>query len=186
MIGEEINNGNLSNFLIRPLNYFLYWFSKDIGDKAMNIVFSIFELVLLFFLLKPDFFMQTNLFYLLSFVFFILSAVGIYFFINVLCGSVGFWTQDTWAPRFLLYIVLGFLSGGMFPLDILPNNLYAVFSLSPFAYLLYFPIKIYLGQISIAETLFRLFISVWWNIVLFIVIQHVWSKGLRLYTAQGK
>ena len=37
-IGEEINNGNLSNFLIKPINYFLYWFAKDMGDKAMNIL----------------------------------------------------------------------------------------------------------------------------------------------------
>ena len=38
-IGSEINNGNLSNFLVQPINYFAYWFSKDIGDKLMNLIF---------------------------------------------------------------------------------------------------------------------------------------------------
>src|SRR5579883_278276 len=32
-VGDEINNGDLSNFLLRPINYFSYWFAKDLGDK---------------------------------------------------------------------------------------------------------------------------------------------------------
>src|SRR3989344_8219141 len=63
-VGEEINSGNLLNFLIRPINYFTYWFSKDIGDKTLNIIFSIFELIILFFILHPPLFFQTKIFYL--------------------------------------------------------------------------------------------------------------------------
>src|SRR5260221_12818608 len=39
-IGDNINNGELSFFLIKPMNYFLYWFARDIGDKLMNMAFS--------------------------------------------------------------------------------------------------------------------------------------------------
>src|SRR5579859_1305440 len=63
-VGDEINNGDLSNFLLRPINYFYYWFAKDLGDKAMNLIFSVIELSILFFLLKPPLFLQHNLFYL--------------------------------------------------------------------------------------------------------------------------
>src|SRR3972149_7779379 len=64
-VGDEINSGNLSNFLLRPINYFLYWFARDTGDKAMNIAFSIVELTILFAILKPPLFIQAESVYLL-------------------------------------------------------------------------------------------------------------------------
>ena len=65
-VGEEINSGNLMNFLLRPINYFKYWLAKDVGDKAMNVVFSLIEISLIFIILKPPLFFQTNLFYILE------------------------------------------------------------------------------------------------------------------------
>src|SRR3989304_10319679 len=55
-VGDGIISGDLSNFLIRPINYFAYWFAQDIGDKAMNISFAVFELTALFLVLKPPLF----------------------------------------------------------------------------------------------------------------------------------
>src|ERR1700704_2231926 len=33
-IADDINNGNLSNYLLKPFNYFLYHAARDVGDKA--------------------------------------------------------------------------------------------------------------------------------------------------------
>ena len=66
-VGNEINSGNLMNFLLRPVNYFSYWFARDLGDKLMNICFAITELTLIFLFLRPPFFFQTDPFYLLFF-----------------------------------------------------------------------------------------------------------------------
>src|SRR5581483_8490660 len=74
-IGDVINKGELSNFLLKPINFFYYLFAKDIGDKAMNIVFSFGELFLLFILLRPPFLIQTNPFYLVAFLIAICIAV---------------------------------------------------------------------------------------------------------------
>src|SRR3989337_2615821 len=59
-VGDHITSGDLSNFLIRPINYLAYWFAQDIGDKAMNISFAVFELTALFLILKPPLFVQTQ------------------------------------------------------------------------------------------------------------------------------
>src|SRR3989338_842145 len=59
-IGDEINSGDLSNYLLKPINYFTYWWAKDVADKGMNIFFSIIEVLLMTVLLKPDLFIQTN------------------------------------------------------------------------------------------------------------------------------
>ncbi len=185
-IGDEINGGDLSNYLIKPINYFLYWFWKDVGDKAMNIVFSITELLVLFFILRPSIFIQKDFMFILLFLISILLAIVLYFFINILLGLVGFWNPEVWAPRFIFTIILGFFAGNYFPLDILPATVFKIFEILPFSYLIYFPIKIYLGQIAQAEILKGFLVMILWSFAFFIIVQLVWNKGLKAYTAQGR
>lgn len=185
-VGEEINSGNLMNFLLRPINYFLYWFSKDIGDKAINICFSIVELSLIFIILRPPFFIQTNLFYILLFIFSVILSLFIYFFLNFLLGLIGFWSPEVWAPRFIFITLLGFLAGSLFPLDILPKTIYEVLRFLPFTYLLYFPLKIYLGQLSFPQIASGLLISAFWVFAIYFLVNAIWKKGLKSYTAYGR
>ncbi|MDE2025189.1 MAG: ABC-2 family transporter protein [Patescibacteria group bacterium] len=185
-VGDEINKGDLSNYLLKPINYFVYWFFRDVGDKLMNISFAIPELIVFLLVLRPPFFVQTNILILLTTAFVLLEAVILYFFINFLLGLIGFWSSEVWAPRFILFMVLTFFSGGIFPLDILPKPVFDVFQLLPFTYLLFFPLKVYLGSLSVTGVLSGITISLVWIGILFMGLQNVWRKGLRVYTAQGK
>ena len=185
-IGENINNGDLSNFLVKPFNYFGYWFARDIGDKLSNIGFAIVELVLFYLILKPMLFLQKDPTIFLLFFFSICLAVFLNFFIGSLLGMVGFWSPDVWAPRFIFFVLIGFFAGGTFPLDIFPQFLQNIFQFLPFTYFLYFPLKIYLGTLSQQQIIYGFVIASIWTIVLFVVTQVVWKKGIRLYSAQGK
>lgn len=185
-IAQDINNGNLSNFLIKPINYFTYWFSRDIGDKLMNILFLFFELTLFFLILKPPFFIQTDLSLLLLFLIATIIAIFMHFLIGFLLSLIGFWSPETWGPRFVFYIVLMFFAGWTFPLDILPKAIFNVLQYFPFGYLLYFPVKIYLGNLQITEIYRGLFISFTWTIIIYFLTITVWQKGLKSYTAYGK
>lgn len=185
-VGDEINQGNLSNFLIRPINYFKYWFARDVGDKAMNIIFCVFELAILFFVLHPPVFIQTNFYFLFLTLVSIFIALVLFFFINFLLGLIGFWSPEVWAPRFVFYIISNFFAGSLFPLDILPKQIFTVIQFSPFAYLLFFPLKIYLGQLNIIEIYKGLLISIVWTIFFYFVLKYIWRIGLKDYTAQGK
>lgn len=185
-IGDEINQGNLSNYLLRPMNYFAYWFSKDIGDKLMNIIFSVAELFVIYLFLKPPIYIQTDLKVIIFFIISIIFAIILYFFMNVLLGLIGFWSPDVWAPRFIFWIAIGFFAGSYFPLDILPSLIYKFFAILPFSYLVYFPMKVYLGQLSIVEILKGFIIMISWTGALFIIVNFIWQKGLKVYTAQGR
>lgn len=185
-VGDEINTGNLSNYLIRPINYFMYYFFKDIGDKAMNVFFAILELSLLFVLLKPPVFIQKNLELIFLSIIAILIAVVTYFLFNILIGFIGFWSPEVWAPRFIFTIIVSFFAGTYFPLDILPKPVFNIFSLTPFPYLIFFPIKIYLGNISTVQIYQGIAISLAWILILYIFVKLVWRIGLRSYTAHGR
>lgn len=185
-IGENINNGDLTIFLLRPINYFGYWFSRDLGDKAMNSIFSLVEFIILLFLLRPPIFIQENILFLFLSIFAIMLAIIMYYFVNVLLGFVAFWSQETWAPRFIFFVLITFLAGAMFPLDILPKFIFTIINLLPFTYLLYFPIKVYLGQLPIEQILSGFIISLIWIIVMYLITKFVWDKGLKVYTAFGR
>lgn len=185
-IGEEINNGTLSAYLLRPMNYFSFWLARDAGDKVMNMVFGVVEITLLYLIFKPPLFLQTDPFYLLTFVLAVVIGMLNYFFISISLGLIGFWSNDIWAPRFIFYSLMIFFSGGIFPLDLLPKPIYLFFQAIPFPYLLYFPIKVYLGQLSIQSVLIGLCIGIAWVVVLYKAVNYVWSLGLKAYTAYGR
>lgn len=185
-IGEDINTGTLSNYLIKPMSYFGYYFSKDIGDKAMNSMFSVVELLVLFFLLKPPLFLQTNISTVFFFLLTAILGLVLFFFFNVLLGLVGFWSNDVWAPRFIFFMTLNFFAGIYFPLDILPKTIYTVYQLLPFPYLLYFPLKTYLGSLSMTEIFAGISITLVWIVLMYGIVTIIWRRGLLLYTAEGR
>lgn len=185
-MGDNINSGDLSIFLIRPINYFGYFLSRDLGDKAMNVIFSILEITLVYLVLKPPIFIQTNFINLAFFIISITLALLLNFLIGSLLGMLGFWSPEIWAPRFLMYIVLGFLSGGNFPLDIFPRQIVNYLQLLPFTYLLYFPMKIYLGQIAFFQIIQGFLVTLIWILFIYFILKTVWIIGLKKFGAEGR
>lgn len=184
-IAEEINYGKLSNFLIKPISYFFYNLARDLSDKFINVFFSIFEFLLIIFFLKPVIFIQSDLSIIFMFCVFLIIASILYFEIGVLLSFIGFWSNEIWAPRFLFFILISFLSGVYFPLDIMPPVIFNILSYLPFTYLVYFPLKIFLGQMSNILIIKGLFISIFWLFMFYILVKVLWAKGLKSYTAEG-
>lgn len=185
-IAENINSGSLSNFLITPINLFAYWFSRDLGDKLMNILFMVIELTLFFLIFHPPFFIQTNHFLIITFILSILLATIMHFYIGFSLSLIGFWSPETWAPRFIFFIVVTFFSGWTFPLDILPVTIYEILKFFPFTYLIYFPVKVYLGTLNNPEIILGIAVCFSWTIVLYFLTKAFWQKGLRSYSSFGK
>jgi ABC-2 type transport system permease protein len=185
-IGDQINNGTLSNFLIRPISYMKYWFARDLGDKAMNLVFSVVEITLLIIIFKPNLFIQNQPQYIAIAFVSALISMTMYFYFNYLLGLLGFWSNEIWGPRFIFWILLNFFAGSLFPLDILPNTIFNILKFLPFTYLLYFPLKIYLGQLETYAIIEGLIISILWTFILYFVVKLTWNKGLKVYGAEGK
>ncbi|HSW48437.1 MAG TPA: ABC-2 family transporter protein [Candidatus Saccharimonadales bacterium] len=184
-IGENINSGELSHFLAKPWSYFGYWFARDIGDKAFNICFSIAELIILYILLKPTLVLQSHIGLVILTLIAISIALLINFFIGCLMGMIGFWSPEVWAPRFIFFILTGFLAGTAFPLDIFPIWFQNILQFSPFTYLLYFPLVIYLNKLTTSQLLSGFVISIIWLAILLFATKYIWSRGLKIYSSHG-
>lgn len=187
-VAGEIGRGDLSNYLVKPVNYFKFWFTKDISYKVLNISFAAVEFIILFYLLKPELFLQTSIFYLTGFIFSILIALLIYFFLIMIVSAIPFWAPELgWGSHFLITVIfVEFLSGALFPLDIFPQVVQKILLLTPFPYLLYFPVQIYLGKLDFASTVIGILISLFWVFILNILLKTLWTKGLKIYQAYGR
>jgi ABC-2 type transport system permease protein len=81
---------------------------------------------------------------------------------------------------------LDFLAGNFFPIDILPEAVARLLILTPFPYMFYFPVKIYLGQLYLAQIIQGFSLLLFWSFLLIYAVSHVWKKGLQIYSAEGR
>lgn len=182
----DILEGRLSGFLLRPFSYMGYWFAKDVADKLLNIVFVFLEIAVLLFFFKPPIFIQSNPVFLFLSLLTVVLALVLYFYLSFLISLMAFWVREVWAPRFLIMVMLESLSGVIFPLDILPEKIFAFLKVLPFTYLVFFPLKIYLGQLQFSEIWQGMAVLLLWLAVIYFAVRLVWRRGLRAYSAEGQ
>ncbi len=187
-VSSDIAQGDLSNYLLKPLSYFKYWFTRDVSSKALNLIFAVVEFAALFVILKPPFFFQGSFLALFAFSISIILAILIYFFLLFLVSSIPFWAPEIgWGSHFLVTVVIiEAFSGALFPINILPGLLQSLVMATPFPYLIYFPVEVYLGNINGAALVGGLMIAVAWAGVLWFGLNFIWQKGLKAYQAFGR
>jgi len=124
----------------------------------------------------------------LAFLLSLIIAMFIFFNLSMLTSFVPFWVPElSWGAQFLMIVVIvEFLSGASFPLDIFPNTIYQILRLTPFPYLVFIPIKIYLGNFSYAVVAQSLVIGLIWCVILWKIMNYVWKKGLKIYEGVGR
>lgn len=187
-VAGEIANGDIVNILLKPIGFFKYWLTRDLSSKALNLSFASVETGILFLLLKPQIFIQTNPIYMVGFFVSVIVALLIYFVLLMMTSFVPLWFPEAgWGAQFLLIVVaVEFLSGGLFPLDILPMAIQKVLYMTPFPYLIFFPIEVYLGKLAPMVLLGGITISISWLILLLLAMRWLWHKGLLAYKAEGR
>lgn len=105
---------------------------------------------------------------------------------SLFLSLTAFWTEEVWATRWLFgVVILDFFSGVIFPVDILPPLLARIMFLTPFPYLIFSPLKLWLGQLSIDLAIRSLIITFFWLVLFYFLTGFLWRKGTRKYGAFG-
>ena len=187
-VPQEISEGSLANYLVRPMHYFKYWWTRDLSSKALNFTFSLVEFGFLALIFRPPLFFQSDLRYLLLFLFSLATANYLIFVIRFIVTSITFWVQElAWGGQFLFMVIITeFLSGAIFPLDIFPVLWQKAFYFTPFPYLIFFPLQIYLGKVSIPLAVGGIVVSILWSIIFTFTLKNFWQKGLRTYDVPAR
>ncbi len=179
----EIQSGGIMNLLLKPLSIFGYYASTDAADKLTNLLFGVLEFALIVTFFRIPLVAPQQIGW---FLVFFASAVCISFSINLMLSFVGFWTPEVWAPRFLFMMLVTFVSGAYFPLDLLPPLAYRILLFTPFPYLYFLPTKILIDGVQSNFFAQQLICSIGWAIVLFYLAKMMWKRGIKEFSFWGR
>ena len=184
-ISEEIRNGIINQFLLKPINYYLYRFSIFIAARLVSGLLVLLPLLIALPLLKDHIVLPGEAWRLLLGLPAMFMAALIQFTIAYIFGLLTFWFLEIQSFIILSLAIETMLGGQMFPLDLMPAWFFRVSQWLPYYYQMYFPTAIFTGRLDQASAMNGLAIQTFWVIALLGLAQLLWARGLRRHTAVG-
>jgi ABC-2 type transport system permease protein len=185
-ISEDIRNGLINQFLLKPINYFGYRFSIFVAARLVSGSLVLVPLLVAFPFLHGHLAFPSEPWRLAVGLPAMALSAMVQFSIAYCFGLLTFWFLDIQGFVILSMAVESVLGGQMFPLDLLPGWAYSIAQYLPFYYQMYFPAAIFTGRISDPQQIIHGFmIQLGWVAILLAINQALWVRGLRRHTAVG-
>src|SRR5689334_4908560 len=145
-IAADIKDGNISQFLLKPIDYLSYRLCLYFSSRLIYMAVAAIPLALFLFLFRSYFSLPADPAIFGWFMLSVLMTALLQFFTSYAMAMLAFWVLEVSTFIFILFAFEYIASGHLFPLNILPPVLERVLYFTPFPYQLYFPISIYMGQ----------------------------------------
>ena len=163
-ISASIKSGDVVSDLMKPIDYFAYWLSRDLGRAACHALTRLLPTLaigaLLYSLALP-----TSVGTWLAFAVSVGLAVLVSFAWRFLLNLSAFWTLDVRGTQAAALMLVNFFSGLLVPLAFFPPWLRTFADLLPFRAFVMVPIEVLLGHRSFGSAL---------------AIQGFWAAALTL------
>src|SRR5215469_17894544 len=148
-IARDIREGSLKKYLLQPLDMIGYLLSYRAAHKVAYITTSAGPYAGLFLLCSSYFVgLWPDALTLLAYAASLLLAFVIGFFFEAAMGMVGFWFLEVTSLLWVVNTVNYFVSGQLFPLDLLGHPWDVLLKWLPFQYLAYFPAVVFLREVQ--------------------------------------
>ena len=184
-IAADIREGNISQFLLKPVDYLWYRFALFVSGRIAFVAVAAVPLAVFIFCFRQYILPPASLTAVLVFPVALLLTALLQFFISYAMAMLAFWLLEISTFIFILFAFEYLASGHLFPLDILPPTLQHVLYLTPFPYQMYFPISIYLGKSSGLELWRGLGFQLMWVLAAYVFARWMWRRGIKKYSAFG-
>ncbi len=184
-IAGEIRDGKMSFLLLKPVNYMAYRFTLYGSYRLLYTAVLLPGVALIFFFLREYITLPANAVTWLYFGLSTAMAALIQFFIAYSIAMLAFWILEISTVVFMVFSVEYFLSGQIFPLDMLPRWLGDIVKWTPFPYEMYFPVQIFMERVSGAALMQGLAIQAFWAFAMWLLAVGLWRLGIRRYQAVG-
>lgn len=185
-IALQIRNGEIKKYLVQPIDLLEFLLLSRIAHKLAYYSVAVLPFALVFFICRgyfvdgwPDWDL------LVCYVASLLLSFLLGFFLEASIGLVGFWFLEVSSLLFVYMLFNFFLSGHMFPLDMLPAPWGELVDLLPLKYLAYYPAAIFLGKVPHDELYWGLGIQALWVLFFIGTARLAFRLGVRRYSGYG-
>ncbi len=182
----DIQKGELVRYLVKPFPYYWIKLFEEMPYRLLQGIYGIIVLVIIYFFFSK-FITITNNFVSLTLA--VIIAVLGFFLSNTfkeILGLLAFWIVEVWGIFDVVEVAQVVLAGFAMPVVLLPSFVKVAANLSPFAYMIYYPVIAFIGRLTNQEALNVIFIQFAWLLVLSLVYKKAWSAGIKKFTAIGQ
>ena len=184
-IATDIKDGNISQFLLKPMDYLTFRLSLFLAGRLTYMAVAALPLAAFFFWLREYFVLPADWLTLGCFLMSLLLTALLQFFLSYTMAMLAFWVLEISTFIFILFAFEYIASGHLFPLDILPHWIERALYFTPFPYQMYFPVGIYMGKVTGAELVRGLLLQLGWVCAAYALARFAWNRGIRKYAAVG-
>ncbi|MHB8863416.1 MAG: ABC transporter permease [Pirellulaceae bacterium] len=185
-IAQQIRNGEIKKYLVQPIDMLGFLLLNRVAHKLAYYSVALLPFAFIFFVCRGYFVDGWPPWDRLAyFVAALLLSFPLGFFLEASLGLIGFWFLEVSSLLFVYMLFSFFLSGHMFPLDMLPQPWHAIVDLLPFKYLAYYPAAVFLGKIPREELLMGLGIEAAWVLIFLGTARVAFRRGVRRYSGYG-
>jgi ABC-2 type transport system permease protein len=184
-IAAEIREGQISALLTKPLDHLGYRLSLFCAYRLVYALVTLPVVGLVLWMLRGE--IQWPL-HIQTWGLFALSVTGsalIQFFIAYSLAMLAFWILEVSTLVFILYSFEYFLSGHVFPLDLLPSAARDLLRWTPFPSELFFPVQILLEKLPGEEMARGFALQFLWVVITGCCARILWQRGIRHYQGVG-
>lgn len=182
----DIKQGNLACILMKPFSYILLWFFKEIPWRIIGGFFAVVTAVFFICTFKLHFVFAHSLGSLLLAICIAVCGFFIGFLFKMILGIFAFWVIEIRGIFEAVEVITVILVGNLMPLNFLPHWIATISYISPFSYIIYFPVMAFEGKIEILQSLQLLGIQCIWITMLYFLYKVMWNEGLKKFTAVGQ
>jgi len=184
-IAADIREGNISQFLLKPIDYLWYRLCLFLAGRVTFISMAALPLAVFIFCFRGYFVGPANGTAFAAFLVSIVLTALLQFFVSYTMAMLAFWLLEISTFIFILFAFEYLASGHLFPLDLLPPPLMHALFYTPFPSMLYVPIGIYLGSLSGHGIVRALLLQAGWVAAGYALARFAWRRGIKKYAAFG-
>ena len=184
-IAADIREGNISQFLLKPVDYLWYRLCLFFSGRLTFVMMACGPLAVFLFCFRNYFVPPASGLAMVAFVVSLVLTALLQFFLSYSMAMLAFWILEISTFIFILFAFEYLASGHLFPLDMLPPMLRHLLDCTPFPSMLYTPIGIYMGKITGSGVTLGLLTQAFWVVMMYALARFMWRRGIKKYAAFG-
>jgi ABC-type uncharacterized transport system permease subunit len=185
---KEINNtikaGELSHYLLKPINPAIFLYIKHLGSRATDIFIGLIFMAAAIIMRPP-----TSVVSIFFFCLTIITALIVTASLNLISGSIGFWTTEANGIKNAFAQVTRLLNGQMLPLRTFKEALGPIWGASmyllPFSAVAFTPAMLLTVNEITQTELTYIYSALIWSVLMPLLATLIWKRGLKHYEGTG-
>jgi ABC-2 type transport system permease protein len=179
----RIREGTLSARLLKPVHPIHSDIADNVSSKLLNFPIILMTAAAIGFIFHASFSFQPLM--LLLAIPAIFFAFLIRFLLEWTLALAAFWTTRVGAVNQTYFMLLLLFSGQLAPLSLMPAAVQVAGQILPFYWMLGFPVRLLLGQLTVSEALTGIGIQAIWASCALVLMRVTWRAGVKIYSAVG-